>query len=201
MNADRETVATAGEEGDGGGPATQDASANMGSCDPKYWSCPGAAGYKVRGQTYLKVQYKVDIRVLSAAQHMCSAVIRWACIVRSDTPCRTPCSCSYQDMLSCRLCKADTAYLSCIVLGKGTYKGPIFVSSRAACSCTCTLARGNIHDNCAFARNLHYHQHTVSCLLECQSSTSCLLPRKDLQQDRQLWHSCCCCCYCCRYCC
>jgi len=58
VNADRETVATAGEEGDGGGPATQDAPANLGTCDPKYWSCPGAAGYKVRGQTYLKVQCK-----------------------------------------------------------------------------------------------------------------------------------------------
>ena len=56
VNADGERVATAGEEGDGGGPATQDAPANLGTCDPKYWSCPGAAGYKVRGQTYLKVQ-------------------------------------------------------------------------------------------------------------------------------------------------
>ena len=74
VNADGEPVATAGEEGDGGGPATQDAPANMGTCDPKYWSCPGAAGYKVRGQTYLKVQCKVNIRVLLNAQHMCSAV-------------------------------------------------------------------------------------------------------------------------------
>ncbi len=118
VNADGETVATAGEEGDGGGPATQDAPANMGTCDPKYWSCPGAAGYKVRGQTYLKVQHKkkrhekkrkkerkkgknnkvkftifsnhsgsllrqqpgaevqgkAEFRVLSLAQHMCSAV-------------------------------------------------------------------------------------------------------------------------------
>ena len=60
VNADGETVATAGEEGDGGGPATQDAPANLGTCDPKYWSCPGAAGYKVRGQTYLKVQCKKE---------------------------------------------------------------------------------------------------------------------------------------------
>jgi len=86
VNADGETVATAGEEGDGGGPATQDAPANLGTCDPKYWSCPGAAGYKVRGQTYLKVQCKVAIRVLSAVQHTGSAVIIWACIVRSDIP-------------------------------------------------------------------------------------------------------------------
>ena len=58
MNADGETVATAGgQEGDGGGPDGGDcAAANVGTCDPKYWSCPGAAGYKVRGQTYLKVR-------------------------------------------------------------------------------------------------------------------------------------------------
>jgi len=94
VNADGETVATAGEEGDGGGPATQDAPANLGTCDPKYWSCPGAAGYRVRGQTYLKVQCIVEIRVLSAAQCMGSAVIQWACIVTSDTPCSTLCSCA-----------------------------------------------------------------------------------------------------------
>ena len=57
-NADGETVATAGGlEGDGGGPdGGPCAPANRGTCDPKYWSCPGAAGYKVRGQTYLKVR-------------------------------------------------------------------------------------------------------------------------------------------------
>ncbi|DBA89089.1 hypothetical protein WJX77_009682 [Trebouxia sp. C0004] len=60
VNADGETVATAGEEGDSGGPATQDAPANLGTCDPKYWSCPGAAGYKVRGQTYLKDKKKIE---------------------------------------------------------------------------------------------------------------------------------------------
>ncbi|KAL0043136.1 hypothetical protein WJX79_010214 [Trebouxia sp. C0005] len=60
VNADGETVATTGEEGDGGGPATQDATANLGTCDPKYWSCPGAAGYKVRGQTYLKDKKKIE---------------------------------------------------------------------------------------------------------------------------------------------
>ena len=58
VNAAGETVATAGgEEGDGGGPdGGLCAPANVGTCDPKYWSCPGAAGYKVRGQTYLKVR-------------------------------------------------------------------------------------------------------------------------------------------------
>lgn len=57
MNADGETVATAGEqEGYDGGPHVSDAPADLGTCDPKYWSCPGAAGYRVRGQTYLKVQ-------------------------------------------------------------------------------------------------------------------------------------------------
>ena len=35
--------------------AVADAAPDMGTCDPKYWSCPGAAGYKVRGLTYLKV--------------------------------------------------------------------------------------------------------------------------------------------------
>lgn len=55
VNAAGETVATAG--GDGGGPdGGPCAPANVGTCDPKYWSCPGAAGYKVRGQTYLKVR-------------------------------------------------------------------------------------------------------------------------------------------------
>lgn len=56
MNAAGETVATAGDEHDGTGPDVANAPANVGTCDPKYWSCPGAAGYKVRGQTYLKVQ-------------------------------------------------------------------------------------------------------------------------------------------------
>ena len=55
VNADGNMVATAAEGGGDGGPADQDAPADMGTCDPKYWSCPGAAGYKVRGQTYLKV--------------------------------------------------------------------------------------------------------------------------------------------------
>ena len=55
MNAAGETVATVGEEGDGAGSDVPNAPANVGTCDPKYWSCPGAAGYKVRGQTYLKV--------------------------------------------------------------------------------------------------------------------------------------------------
>ena len=63
VNLEGETVATAGDEGDGGGPDIVGAPANVGTCDPKYWSCPGAAGYRVRGQTYLKVtgnasQYK-----------------------------------------------------------------------------------------------------------------------------------------------
>lgn len=54
LNAQGDTVATSGgEEGDDGGP--NGGSANAGTCDPKYWSCPGAAGYKVRSQTYLKV--------------------------------------------------------------------------------------------------------------------------------------------------
>ena len=55
VNANGETVATATEGGDGSGPAAQGGPVDMGTCDPKYWSCPGAAGYRVRGQTYLKV--------------------------------------------------------------------------------------------------------------------------------------------------
>ena len=55
VNAEGETVATAGAEGDPEGPEVEHAPAELGTCDPKYWSCPGAAGYKVRGQTYLKV--------------------------------------------------------------------------------------------------------------------------------------------------
>lgn len=54
LNAEGDTIATAGEEGDGVG--ANGGGANVGTCDPKYWSCPGAAGYKVRGQTYLKVR-------------------------------------------------------------------------------------------------------------------------------------------------
>ena len=37
--------------------AVADAAPDMGTCDPKYWSCPGAAGYKIRGLTYLKVRH------------------------------------------------------------------------------------------------------------------------------------------------
>ena len=58
VNAAGETVASAGgKEGDGGGPdGGACAPVNVGTCDPKHWSCPGAAGYKIRGQTYLKVR-------------------------------------------------------------------------------------------------------------------------------------------------
>ena len=59
VNAEGETVATAGEEGDGGGPNVAEAPAALGTCDPKYWSCPGAAGYKVRGQTSRKVRIRI----------------------------------------------------------------------------------------------------------------------------------------------
>ena len=55
VNAEGEALATAGAEGDPGGPQVENAPAELSSCDPMYWSCPGAAGYKVRGQTYLKV--------------------------------------------------------------------------------------------------------------------------------------------------
>ncbi|KAL3141693.1 hypothetical protein ABBQ32_004380 [Trebouxia sp. C0010 RCD-2024] len=59
LNAEGDMVATTGgEEGDGGGPDRE--SANAGTCDPKYWSCPGAAGYKVRSQTYLKDKKKME---------------------------------------------------------------------------------------------------------------------------------------------
>jgi hypothetical protein len=31
----------------------------LGTCNPKYWSCPGAAGFKLRGASYLKDKKKV----------------------------------------------------------------------------------------------------------------------------------------------
>lgn len=31
-----------------------------GTCDPKYWSCPGAAGFRVRGPKYLADKKKVE---------------------------------------------------------------------------------------------------------------------------------------------
>ncbi|KAK9823769.1 hypothetical protein WJX72_005371 [[Myrmecia] bisecta] len=37
-----------------------DARFASGTLDPKYWSCPGAAGYKVRGVNYLKDKKKAD---------------------------------------------------------------------------------------------------------------------------------------------
>ena len=31
-----------------------------GTCAPKYWSCPGDAGFKVRGHKYLKVKWQLQ---------------------------------------------------------------------------------------------------------------------------------------------
>ena len=43
-----------------------------GTCDPKFWSCPGAAGFKVRGTRYLKDHVKASLsfafRVLSSSR-------------------------------------------------------------------------------------------------------------------------------------
>eukprot|EP00884_Botryococcus_braunii_P002944 jgi/Botrbrau1/12650/Bobra.67_1s0016.1 len=40
--------------GDGGGPP-----GDRGSCDPRYWSCPGAAGFHIRGANYLHDRKKI----------------------------------------------------------------------------------------------------------------------------------------------
>lgn len=50
-------MATAGQAESQEAVAMADAAPDMGTCDPKYWSCPGAAGNKVRGLTYLKVSH------------------------------------------------------------------------------------------------------------------------------------------------
>ena len=55
LNQEGQAVATAGPAGPQEPAAVADAPPDMGTCDPKYWSCPGAAGYKIRGLTYLKV--------------------------------------------------------------------------------------------------------------------------------------------------
>lgn len=123
VNADGETVATTGEEGDGGGPATQDATANLGTCDPKYWSCPGAAGYKVRGQTYLKVWCGLAIRVLSAAQRMCSAVGQIG-LHRGVSHTLSYVLQLCQDMLSCSLCKAENSVFGVHCVGPAYVQRP-----------------------------------------------------------------------------
>lgn len=33
---------------------------SSGTCDTKFWSCPGAAGFKVRGERYLRDSIKVS---------------------------------------------------------------------------------------------------------------------------------------------
>lgn len=36
-------------------PLVDEPSTDSGCLDPQYWSCPGAAGFKLRGQNYLRV--------------------------------------------------------------------------------------------------------------------------------------------------
>ena len=56
--------------------------------------CSKHGGSLLRQQPGAEVQSKVDIRVLSAAQRMCSALIRWAYVLMSDNPLSTICSCA-----------------------------------------------------------------------------------------------------------
>ena len=57
LNQEGEVVAIAGQTENQQAAAVADSAPDMGTCDPKYWSCPGAAGYKIRGSTYLKVSH------------------------------------------------------------------------------------------------------------------------------------------------
>ena len=57
VHVEEAVMATAGQAESEEAVAMADATPDMGTCDPKYWSCPGAAGNKVRGLTYLKVSH------------------------------------------------------------------------------------------------------------------------------------------------
>lgn len=54
-------------EGDAASSTTEGVASSVGprawregTCDPKYWSCPGAAGFRVRGPKYLTDKKKVE---------------------------------------------------------------------------------------------------------------------------------------------
>ena len=71
LNQDGQAVATAGEGAAAQAPDVAEAPADRGTCDPKYWSCPGAAGYKIRGSTYLKVLGRLAPSLVHTLTPMC----------------------------------------------------------------------------------------------------------------------------------